>query len=450
MEAREGITSCYSLFREWLALTDKQVQMHDSGGMYTPALLIWLMIFQRLNEGASLSRAVDEFTSGNLRDLAGQCKRTREGKISSNTGGYCQARQALSQDLTTAVADDLFKYLSENRIVRQGKYGRPIYSVDGVVIELSRSKELARRYPPDRRGYYPSLRMVVCHDLESGLAVRPEYGPYSGMKQQGEVALAKRIFSRLPEDGIFVGDRAFGIFSVTFCAKEANRDVVFRLTDNRAKKILGRLPTHGTDAHVTWEISHHDRASNPQLPKDAVIQGRVICRNVQPSNGAKVIPLYLFTTVENESAERIVEIYGLRWNIEIDLRTLKQTVSMHMLKVKSAEMAAKELILGICAYNLVVAVRTLAAQKLGLAPRALSFKRILTAIECYSPKVAAASLENQLLLVERFWGSVAAAKHPKRSRIRVEPRALVRHRRPKFPTMKGSRASNRAKLIKKN
>lgn len=450
MKVTQETTGCYSLFLEWLESVDDQEFKHDGGGVYTPALVVWLMIFQRLNEGASLGNAVEEVASGTLDNLAGQCKRTREGKVSNNTGGYSQARQGLSVKMATSVTDALFKYLSEHRAVSQGKYGRRIFSIDGAVIELLRSKELAKKYPPARRGHYPSLRMVVCHDLESGLAVRPEYGPYGGKNQQGEVALAKRIFSRLPENAIFVGDRAFGIFSVAFCAKEGNRDVIFRLTDERAKKILGKSPHAGIDEPVTWKISHHDRAKNPHLPKDATIQGRVICRNVQPNNGGKVIPLYLFTTLQNEAADTLIEIYGLRWNIETDLRTLKQTVSMHMLKVKSEDMAGKELVLGICAYNLVVAVRTLAAQRLNLPPRALSFKRTLTIIECYAPKIFAADPDKQRFLIERFWSSMSACKHPKRSRVRTEPRALVRHRRPKFPTMHGSRATARAKLTRKN
>lgn len=450
MESKDKASGCYSIFQDWLRSSKHEELKRTSGGMYTPALVVWLMIFQRLHEGASLGRAVEEFTSGGASGLAGNCKRSREGEISNNTGGYCQARQGLSLQMVTSVADDLYAYLSEDPAVSREKYGRPIFSVDGAVVELLRSRELARKYPSDHRGHYSLLRMVVCHNLESGLAVRPEYGPYAGSKQQSEVELVKRMFSRLPRNGIFVGDRFYGIFSVVFCAKEANRDVIFRLTDKRVKKVLGKSPVHGIDERVTWKISHHDRAKNPHLPKDALVQGRVICKNVQPNNGGKSTPLYLFTTLESEPADKIIEIYGLRWNVETDLRTLKQTVSMHMLKVKSSEMAGKELILGICAYNLVVAVRILAAKTLNLPPRALSFKRTLIIIECYASKIPAAVGSEQKVLIDRFWRSMSACKHPKRSRARIEPRALVRHRRPKFPTIKGSRATARAKIGIKN
>jgi len=450
LDKKENVAGCYAIFQDWLGLQENEELKGFGGGMYSPALIVWLMIFQRLHEGASLEKAVEEFASGALNELAGPCKRTRDGNVSNNTGGYCQARQGLPLGVTTLITDGLYRYLSEERAVRQGKYGRPIFSVDGAVVELLRSRELAKRYPPDRRGHYPSLRMVVCHDLESGLAVRPEYGPYSGKKQQGEVSLVKRMFSRLPENGIFVGDRLYGIFSVVYAAQEVGRDIIFRLTDDRAKKILKRSPEHGLDESVTWKISHHDRAKNPNLAKDATIRGRLICRNVQPNKGGKVIPLYLFTTLESESSETLIEIYGLRWNVETDLRTLKQTVSMHMLKVKSEDMAGKELLLGICAYNLVVAVRILAAQKLNLSPRALSFKRTLIIVECYAPKILAASPDMQQVLIQRFWRSMAACKHPKRSKTRTEPRALVRHRRPKFPTIKGSRASARRTIMAKN
>lgn len=451
VNVREETVGCYSIFQGWLSNSEGAVFKKTGGGIYSSELVTWMMIFQRLNGGSSLRDAVYEFNSEpELKKLAGNCKRIQEGNISHSTGGYSQARQILPLDTVKTVSDELFKYLSDFQTVKEGKYGRPVYSIDGAVIELLRSKELAKKYPPHRKGHYPSLRMVVCHDLESGLAVRPEYGPYAGSKQQSEVALVRKMMSRLPENGIFVGDRLYGIFSVVFAAKEANRKVIFRLTDQRVKKILGKSPSHGIEQEVRWNISHHDRANNPDLPNDAHIYGRVICRNVQPSNGGKVVPLYLFTTLESESANTIIEMYGLRWNIEVDLRTLKQTASMHMLKTKSEDMAAKELLLGVCAYNLVIAVRILAAKTLNLAPRALSFKTILTAIRAYAPKILKAHPQTKDSLINGFWRAMATAKHPKRSRPRTEPRALVRHRRPKFPTLTTSRATARRKLIGKN
>jgi hypothetical protein len=54
---------------------------------------------------------------------------------------------------------------------------------------------------------------------------------------------------------------------------------------------------------------------------DAVVSGRFIVRQVQPSNGAAPFLLALLTL--EDSPEQVLELYGKRWNIEVDLRHLK-------------------------------------------------------------------------------------------------------------------------------
>ena len=66
----------------------------------------------------------------------------------------------------------------------------------------------------------------------------------------------------------------------------------------------------------------------------------------------KAIQLYLVTTLDLP-VEQILELYGFRWNIELDLRSLKQTVHLHSLRSTTPAMAEKELVLGVTAYNFV-------------------------------------------------------------------------------------------------
>ena len=189
---------------------------------------------------------------------------------------------------------------------------------------------------------------------------------------------------------------------------------------------------------------------NAEIPQDALVKGRVICREVRSHPNKKATLVYLFTTL-GDPAKEIIQMYGMRWNIEIDLRTLKQTVNMKMLKVKTADMAKKELFLGICAYNLVRAVISNVAKRLGVKPRDLSFKRILYIVEARSEALSKAPNEQKRQqIMERFWQSVPCAKHPKRKKKRDEPRALVRNRRQKYPSLKGSRKKARAEIMKKN
>jgi hypothetical protein len=440
----EGVGSCFELFSKWVR---ERGGATETGGIYSDPLVMWLMTYQRLNEGASLARALEQFAGEGCWELAGRCKRREERKASAKTGGYAQARTNLSVKTVKLACDDLFEWLSSGG--EKDLEGR-LYALDGSTVELLRSAELVQRFPShSERGHYPLMRILVCHHLRTGLAVRPEYGAMYGRYRQGEIALCKAMVGRLPKDAILVADRNFGIFAAAHCAKNAGLEVIFRLQDQRAKKVLGRTPVPGTDQPVQWRASSQDLKNNPELPLGAELSGRVICMNVSSCRGGKVTPLCLFTTLQLP-AEKIVALYGLRWGIEIDLRTLKQTVSMKMLRVHSEDMAQKELLIGICAYNLVRTVIRHAAAKLGQQPRDFSFKRILYAVDaCGAAFSQASSAKERERIINFFWNSVDAAKHPKRKRKRVEPRAVVRNRRQKYPSLTTTRAQARAKLMKK-
>jgi len=120
-----------------------------------------------------------------------------------------------------------------------------------------------------------------------------------------------------------------------------------------------------------------------------VVKGRVIVRQVQPSNGGQPFLLALFTTLET-AAEELVCLYGKRWNIETDLRTLKGTLQLEQLVCSSPQMIAKEIILGMLAYNLVRAVTYVAAQACGVAPRDFSFTQVRNVVNTFAPRIAVA------------------------------------------------------------
>ena len=94
----------------------------------------------------------------------------------------------------------------------------------------------------------------------------------------------------------------------------------------------------------------------------------VACPN--PSRRGEM--LFFFTTLDVKP-KRILALYGLRWNIETDLRSLKRTVNLHQVTSKSQTMVEKEVLMAIGAYNVVRAVQYLSASQAAWRPRQLSF-----------------------------------------------------------------------------
>lgn len=122
----------------------------------------------------------------------------------------------------------------------------------------------------------------------------------------------------------------------------------------------------------------------------------------------------------------MLQLYGKRWNIETDLRSLKTTLRLEQLDCTTPAMVAKELELGMAAYNLVRAVTFLAARKAGISPRAFSFTRVQNVIEAFTPLIAAATDAGEAQkYLDRMMYYIGQATLPKRLRKRpFYPRAV--------------------------
>src|SRR5271170_3171773 len=77
--------------------------------IYTPAVVIWLMMWQRMQAGRSLTAAVEQLIWGEAKELLSDDKRQQA--ISAATGGYCQARQRLPKLIVSEVTDRIVNEL---------------------------------------------------------------------------------------------------------------------------------------------------------------------------------------------------------------------------------------------------------------------------------------------------------------------------------------------------
>ena len=392
-------------------------------GPLTAFVVLWLMVYQRLHPKGTLEVAVRELLWGPIRSFV----RLPEGESpSANTSAYSQARRRLPVEVAEKVCDMIFGSLHDQPKMLPGLQ-RPVFLLDGSSILLQHTKELVRVFPPapNQHGssHWPVMRVVVAHDVVSGLAMRPCWGPMYGPAAVSEQGLAKQIMKRLAESGVFLGDRNFGVFSMAYHAQQNKHQVVFRLTDARAKKLNGgTLPEADTDRPVRWTPSRDDLRTNPEISSTDYVDGRMLAVKVCGKNG-QWMTLYLFTTLDLPK-DKILELYGYRWNIETDLRSLKREVRLHMLEIKSEAMAAKELVLGVAAYNLTRGTMNEAATALQLNPRELSYSQAQDTINAVLPALARATTDQQRqVIVQQIIRVFAQSKLPRRAR-RSFPRQI--------------------------
>jgi len=413
---------------EFFTKLREQQQRRQNNRVYTDAVVIWLMLVQRLADNGTLETAVLELLRVLPREFWPRpCKLLQAGaealNVSSNTGSYNQARQELPLTIVEHSADQLFRQLIE-QVGRPGPVAsRKAFFVDGSTMHVPHNKALAAKYPPGSNQYvkshWPLLRIVVAHDLYSGLALRPEWGAMYGKNAVSEQSLLERAMDRLPNGCTFVGDANFGVFSTAYAGTQRGHLVVLRLTMQRARYLAKEELRDGMDLRIQWAPSRYDRKSHPELPADACVQGRLIVRRVQPSNGKEPFLLAVFTTLLEDEAGVVIELYGLRWNIETDLRSLKDTLRLDQLTSTTEQMVAKEIDVAMMAYNLVRAVTWVAAQKAGLEPRQFSFTRVRNVINAFAPMIAAASDSKQAQqLFDKMMYYVGQAKLPRRTKKR--------------------------------
>jgi len=254
-------------------------------GIYSFAVVIWLMIVQRLQAKGTLGSALQRLLQNRPVNLLPSCKRVRDNRISPHVGGYCQARQKMPTRIASHVSDHVLAQLQAALPVCPTGSQQPVFLLDGSSLELEHTAELAAAYPPAENQYgkthWPTLRIAVAHNLANGLASRPSWGAMYGTHAVSEQALAEELMDRLPQGAVVVGDRNFGVFSIAYAATEKGLGILLRLTEDRFKKLWGGPADCGQERAITWRPSKWDRKAHPGLPAQAAVKGRILVAQMQ-------------------------------------------------------------------------------------------------------------------------------------------------------------------------
>ena len=118
-------------------------------------------------------------------------------------------------------------------------------------------------------------------------------------------------------------------------------------------------------------------------------------------------------------------MYSERWQVELDIRSLKSTLGMDELRCLTPFMVEREIWAHLLAYNLVRKVVAQAAAEFQLKPWQISFKAALQTLRAFAlPLLTSARSKLPDLIDEML---LAIARHQVGNRPgRVEPRALKR------------------------
>jgi len=348
-KAMPSIQQVLPTFQELLPIRGVRDLVEACGGrfyerLFTPLIVVWCFIFQRLNADHSLDAVVSHVSSGAVDQLDDRDRSPVSERIrSESTAAYSKARKriplAVLKGVTQHLAQAAEQHLDGGALWR----GHPVVLLDGSTLLLRPEAELVKHYGQARNqhglAYWVLMRVVAAFSLQTAALLGVAEGP----RLESEQSLAKTVLSQLAPQSVCVGDSNFGVFSVAQAARHYDLCTLLRLTACRAKALAKRTLRPDDDLPIRWAPSSDDRC-DPQMSKEP-IAGRLIYVRLE-RDGFRPVALYFFTTLLEASSyprAALVTLYGRRWHVELDLRHVKSTLDMELLTAKSVEMARKEL-----------------------------------------------------------------------------------------------------------
>lgn len=413
------------------AFTDEGANFaQEDGDVYTPALTLCAFLSQVLFKGEQRScRAAVARVVVLLVALG------RE-PCSDNTGAYCRARAkipvAVVRRLTLQVADACEQQVPAHWLWKD----RHVHLVDGTTDSMPDTPANQAEWPQPASQQpgvgFPLIRMVVLISLATAMITGMAMGPYQG-KETGETALLRTLFDRLHAGDVVLADRYYCSYFMIALLRELGVDVVFRLHQHRdADFRRGRRLGRG-DHIVEWtrpaKPDWMDQETYERMPATLALRQVRVSVN-QP--GFRVEQLVVVTSLLDAAAysqQDIAELYHKRWLVELDIRTLKCTLGLDVLRCKSPDMVRRELWTGLLAYNLIRQAMLQAALAADCSPRALSFTAALQKIAASWGTLPLSDDTASVLMIEVHLRHLAGHRVGNRP-DRVEPRATKRRPKP--------------------
>jgi hypothetical protein len=391
--------------------------------VFGPVVTIWGFLSQVLSDDHSCRDTVSRIIAHRAANRIPVC--------SPNTASYCKARSRILtpvfRTLATQTAEEL-----QTSVPDEWKWnGRSVFIADGSHVSMPDTPENQAEYPqpptPQAGLGFPLARITVLLSLATGACHDLAIAPYAG-KGTGETTLLRTMYGSLKRGDVLLADALFDNYFLICELFERGIDLVARAQHQR----VGSETVEGSPEGeiLVWQRPNKPRGMTGEqyrrYPKTMLM--RQVAVDARDKNN-RVEQFHVITTILSASIDgkQIGDLYERRWDGEVDIRSIKSTMKMGVLRCKTPEMVRKEIWAHLLAYNLLRTAMAVAAEENGIEPRQVSFKGAKQTVTAFAPKIEAARPEDRETLIKAML--VAIASHRVGNRPgRWEPRA--RKRRP--------------------
>ena len=349
-----------------------------------------------------------------------------------DSGEYCRARNKLNVKVLRQIVCDIAGRMSQQVPEHWLWHGKDVKLVDGFTFTMPDTPENQQEFPQPKTQKpgigFPIARACAVISLADACIHNVAVGPYVG-KETGETALLRKVLNCFKPGDVMLADRYFCSFFMLAILRSRGVDVCMRLhqlrkIDQTKVKWLGE-----NDYIDIWHKPQRAKWMSQELYNSLPEQMKIRVVAFKAKSKKQSEHLNIVTTFVDHKeypAEEIGKLYGYRWHVELDIFSIKQSLSLDHLRCKSPDMIRREFWVTLLAYNMVRLVCAQAAFVYDKLARRMSFT------------VACNTLISQWLmppdefmrqeLNKRYLYQIASCEVGKRPG-RIEPRVIKR--RPK-------------------
>ena len=356
--------------------------------VFCPLVTLWGWLSQSLSQDKSLNEVVSRIVAHRVATGLPMC--------SASSAAYSKARTRFPLLAMELMAKEIGRKVHSSADGSWNWRGREVFLADGTGFTMADTPENQLAYPQSPkspRGLgFPITRAVALISLATGAVINMAFGRYKG-KGQGELGLLGRMLDSLSSGNVLVADRYYPTFATV--AELQRRGVDLVSFSHRARDVdFSAGQVLGTNDHiVVWNKGHYrpegmDAKTFDALPETVLVREFAI--EIECRDGGKEQAVVVTTMTDPAIPQKELSgLYWKRWNCELDIRSIKHSLHMDVLRAKTPDMVRKEIWCHILAYNLLRGTMVESAKRNDVLPRELSVKGAMQAVESFTPAMMA-------------------------------------------------------------
>jgi hypothetical protein len=394
--------------------------------LFPPMVIFWAFLAQVLERGSSCRDA--------LRRIGAwlHFENPAAPALSTNTGGYCQARARLADAQLEKIGDHLAGELQRRQPSSELWLGRSVKIIDGTSASMPDTPSNQAAWPQQSNQKpgcgFPLVTLVGLFSLGSGALLHL----LEANKHVSEVLLARELWARLTPKDVALADRNFCSYADLNAICAAGADAVMRLHAHRRADFRQGRRLGPNERLLTWTkpracpagFTPEAFAAMPPTLRVRMIRYRIETPGFRTKN------VVLITTLLDPiayPASALQQLYFQRWTIELHFREIKMLLGLDILRCLSPEMVRKEIAMHRVAYNLVRILMQEAGLVHHLPLARISFKGTVDSLHHYADAIHALGGQprRQAAMLRQLLQALANDPLPERPG-RSEPRAKKR------------------------